>query len=128
MGEYIVSRWLPPFLWMGIIFLFSSQQDVSPTDEFIVNFLFLKSVHVGIYAGLFFLLFRGFYAISGLSFRSQLMLAGGCALLFAISDEFHQTFVPTRGGKIRDVGIDLIGIFLALLYTKTNLPIVHKWL
>lgn len=36
-----------------------------------------------------------------------------CALV-AISDEFHQSFVPGRTAALRDVGIDLLGALLAL--------------
>ena len=35
------------------------------------------------------------------------------ALLFAISDEYHQTFVPGRGGNVSDVVIDGLGIGVA---------------
>ena len=33
--------------------------------------------------------------------------------LFAISDEWHQTFVPDRYGTVTDVLIDSLGILLA---------------
>lgn len=47
-------------------------------------------------------------------------------VLYAISDEFHQTFIPGRSGEVRDVLIDsagsLTGIFtyvlIILLYNK----------
>jgi len=32
-----------------------------------------------------------------------------CVLLFALSDEFHQSFVPGRDARLIDVGIDLMG-------------------
>jgi VanZ family protein len=35
------------------------------------------------------------------------------AVLYAISDEVHQSFVPTREGTLRDVIIDAIGALLA---------------
>jgi len=47
--------------------------------------------------------------------RNVLIAAAG-ALLFAVSDEFHQTFVPTRGGTIWDVLIDALGIGLMTLF------------
>tara|TARA_B100001121_G_scaffold151103_1_gene132172 strand:+ start:449 stop:820 length:372 start_codon:yes stop_codon:yes gene_type:complete len=37
------------------------------------------------------------------------------SMLFALSDEFHQTFVPTRSFEVLDLVADLVGIFLALL-------------
>jgi VanZ family protein len=42
-------------------------------------------------------------------------------ILYAISDEFHQSFVPGRDSSIKDVLIDLIGIlFAVLIYPKKN--------
>ena len=40
------------------------------------------------------------------------------SLGYAASDEFHQLFVPGRGGSIRDVAIDAIGIFGFYLVLK----------
>ena len=36
------------------------------------------------------------------------------SLLYAISDELHQTFVPGRSGRLTDVGFDSLGALLAL--------------
>jgi VanZ family protein len=33
-------------------------------------------------------------------------------ILYACSDEFHQTFVPSRHGSILDVGVDTAGAVL----------------
>jgi len=41
-----------------------------------------------------------------------LILAG--LVLFAVSDEFHQSFVPGRSASVMDVGLDLLGILFAL--------------
>jgi len=35
------------------------------------------------------------------------------AILYGLSDEFHQSFVPLRDPSIHDIGADSIGIFLA---------------
>ena len=45
----------------------------------------------------------------------QAVAAGWLAVLYAATDEFHQTFVPSREGCIRDVAIDSCGVALALL-------------
>lgn len=50
------------------------------------------------------------------SFRTRLeviLFSGAIALIYSFSDEFHQTFVSGREGKISDIGFDLIGITLA---------------
>jgi len=45
----------------------------------------------------------------------NILWAGTIAVLFAVSDEFHQTFVPTRDGTVADVLIDTLGVGLAML-------------
>lgn len=42
-------------------------------------------------------------------------LAFAVAVLFAAGDEFHQSFVPSREGRFRDVLIDTTGAALGLL-------------
>lgn len=37
------------------------------------------------------------------------LLTLGVCVLYALSDEFHQSFVPGRNSALIDVGIDLIG-------------------
>jgi VanZ family protein len=37
------------------------------------------------------------------------------SVLYAASDEYHQTFVPGRSGRLVDVGVDTIGALVALL-------------
>ena len=46
---------------------------------------------------------------------SRPLLAFLIAVAFAASDEFHQTFVPDRGGNIVDVTIDVAGALTGLL-------------
>lgn len=53
-------------------------------------------------------------APSGWDARSA-VAAGWLAVLYAATDEFHQTFVPSREGCVRDVAIDSCGVALALL-------------
>lgn len=43
------------------------------------------------------------------------LLALFLTFLYAVSDEFHQPFVPGRYGTIRDLGYDMLGVFIALL-------------
>jgi hypothetical protein len=43
------------------------------------------------------------------------------AVLYACTDEWHQTFVPARGGRVTDVLIDCIGIGLAALLMEWRL-------
>ena len=48
--------------------------------------------------------------------RARNVLIAAClAILFAASDEFHQTYVPTRGGTVHDVLIDSLGVGVVTL-------------
>ena len=71
----------------------------------------VKAYHVTEYALLCVLLFRGLR--SRFKFSSALFAAAALCLAFAASDEWHQTFVPGRGGTWVDVTIDALGIGLA---------------
>ncbi len=46
---------------------------------------------------------------------SEAAVAAGVAILFAITDEWHQSFVPSRAGSLLDVLIDSSGAILAMI-------------
>jgi len=48
------------------------------------------------------------------------LLSAGLAVAYALSDEYHQTFVPGRNGNLFDVMIDGVGACAAML--------LHWWL
>lgn len=81
------------------------------SDEYLANFLFFKSLHIIEYAVLMLLnvmaLIKNEPAIP---LRRALRVSFAAAIIYAISDEVHQTFVPTRTGKLQDVLIDSLGI------------------
>ncbi len=54
--------------------------------------------------------------LTGSYSRRNVLLSLAICLLFAISDEYHQTFVPGRGGTWTDVAIDGLGALLAALF------------
>lgn len=104
-----VRYWLPPFLWMMLIFFMSSRHRVSVTEEFLPDFIIFKSIHILEYAILNVLLFRAFLYESKnvvVSLQSAIVVS----ILYAFSDEIHQMLIPTRNGTIVDVFIDIIGI------------------
>jgi len=39
-------------------------------------------------------------------------------VLFAVSDEIHQSFIPSRSASYMDIGLDFIGIFFGLVIFK----------
>lgn len=104
---------------MGFIFYLSSRPGDPILDLGTIDFPVKKMAHVIEYALLYFLLFRTLNAFAPP--RRSFIYAALIAILYAISDEYHQTFVPLREGRARDVVIDSLGIFLMYLYLRHRL-------
>lgn len=86
-----------------------------------VSWLFIvKGWHVTEFAILMVLATMAIDAFSGHRTTKNLIIAAVLCVLYAASDEWHQTFVPQRGGIVSDVLIDSGGIAIAalLLYRK----------
>ncbi len=79
-----------------------------------LQFLARKSAHFSIYMILGVLSFLAVISYEKLLFALRLTTSGGICLLYASSDEFHQLFVPGRGGEVRDVMIDFSGAALGI--------------
>ncbi len=124
----IVFHWFPPLIWMSFIFYLSSRLSTSVTGKFVFDFLIFKMLHMTEYAILYFLFFRAFFSINNKHFtlNNKLLFPVFISILYAISDEVHQTFVPTREGKFRDVLIDTSGILLMYIYIKIHINFVKK--
>ena len=107
---------------MALIFFLSSRSSFKIASQYWLNFVFFKTLHLIEYAVLAFLLFRAFVRANGFSFKKSFYCSLLLALAWAMTDEFHQTFVLTRQGSIRDVFIDFLGIFGAeyFLYLIKN--------
>jgi VanZ family protein len=99
-----VRLWLPVVVWALLIFTFSSIPSLSSglgTADTVLR----KAAHMCEYAMLAVLLFRAL---------GDELLAFFGTLLYAASDELHQTFVRGRHGSPVDAGIDAIGAFVGL--------------
>jgi VanZ family protein len=101
-------RWLAVILWLGAIFVMSDIPSIAtPFDPF-YDFTFKKLAHVTVYGILTALLFSAL-RIHIRDKGHALLTAALVAVVYACSDEWHQTFVPGREGTLRDVAIDAIG-------------------
>jgi len=104
------ARWVPAVVLMGAIYCLSSLPSAEVPHFGLVDFLVKKGGHLLGYA----LLALAFsYGLDGKS-ASQYRLAFLLAVLYALGDEFHQSFVPGRQASPYDVGIDALGAALAL--------------
>jgi len=98
-------RFIPSILWMFFIFFLSSRSTTGIGTGRTERFLILKTFHLIEYALLFLFLFFAFRK------KPQSL---GLAYLYALSDEFHQWFIPGREGKFVDTLIDLLGIVIGI--------------
>jgi VanZ family protein len=78
-------------------------------------FAIVKGWHAVEFALLFSFIWSLLSRFSRLKPRRNLILSAAFCALFAISDEYHQTFVPGRGGSWADEAIDCVGIGLAAI-------------
>ncbi|HEX4999813.1 MAG TPA: VanZ family protein [Terriglobia bacterium] len=130
-GSDFFERWLPLVIWLTVIHMFSSDSfSANRTSSFfepILRFIwpglsedafafwhgvFRKSGHVIEYFALGALAFRASRNHRPGVWRALTTLAFVFAI--ALSDEFHQSMVPSRTASIFDVGYDCSGAVLAL--------------
>ena len=100
---------------MGVIFILSAQLSLPHAPDTLLDFVLKKTAHMIEYGILAFLLWRALSRGQGTFSRSALAAAFVITVLYAASDEYHQTFVPGRHGKLIDVGFDAAGALVSLL-------------
>jgi VanZ family protein len=109
----VFVRWMPALAVMAVIFALSSLPAASIPQFGNLDVLVKKGGHALGY-GLLGLAY--YYALPPrLTHGYRWVLALLMAILFSLSDEYHQSFVEGRGSTITDVGIDTAGACLALL-------------
>ena len=98
------------------------------TDTLVqINGLLRKLAHFSEYAILFSLVYWLFRKGFTLSKAIALPLVLLCVVLFAMSDEVHQAFVPGRSPQVRDVLIDSLGATtIALVVLKFDRPVASS--
>jgi VanZ family protein len=130
--------WLPVLVWMWLIFTASGDRASFPRSSRIigpfVHWLFprlsehgvhnavvfvRKCAHLSEYAVLAWLLWRALRKPVRKDIRpwrwSQALWAALGVMLYAATDEFHQSFVPSRQASVADVLLDTSGGVLGLL-------------
>ena len=107
-------NWLLVILWMAVIFYFSSQPDLKSSLPSIWDTVFRKIAHMSEYFVLAYLFAQALKNYK-LSFKIIILLTSFFSVLYAISDEFHQSFVIGRQGSLRDVLIDSAGVLIFII-------------
>lgn len=138
-----IIPWIPAIIWMSVIFYMSAQpaaesnslstgitnQIIETLGRFIsidvetstsnilvsqLNHYVRKSAHFIIY---FILGILVTFALVKNGFRhKELCVSFLFCVLFAISDEVHQLFVPGRGGMLKDVMLDSLGSLMGIVF------------
>jgi VanZ family protein len=105
-----IARFGPAVVVMAVIFLASSIPSAQMPHVGSWDVILKKGGHMTGYALLALSLVRG---QGKTGWKAYLLVWIGC-LLYAVSDEFHQSFVSGRNPAPTDVGIDLVGSFIGL--------------
>ncbi len=107
-------RFIPFVAWMGVIFAFSAQETL-PKPPGIGMEITSVAGHFTVYAvlaGLTWWVLGGF----ALTSRKRVLIAFGVAILYGITDEWHQSFVPGRTPDIWDLVVDAIGATIGIAF------------
>jgi VanZ family protein len=133
-----LSRYLPLLGWLAFISYASSDSfsagntsriigplilwllpDTTPETLAVVHFITRKLAHFTEYAILGFLAARAFRLSPRTAIRNRWFLISLIVVVtYALIDEYHQSFVPTRTASLWDSFIDISGGLAALLIIR----------
>lgn len=139
-------------IWCGVIFSFSAQNSETSSDtsgsfiekisscivpefesfsgaereDFVENLQFFvrKAAHFSAYCLLGLLAYQSLEPVKKKKLRA--LSAAIFALLYACSDEFHQSLVPGRSAEFRDVCIDFSGAVLGVALSVGISALISK--
>jgi len=111
----MLTLWVPAVVWAALIYYLSSL----PGSTFPSPFAYADKVfHLGMYAVLGYLVARAL-GCSGRAGRVIMMLALLLCLIYGVSDEIHQSFIPDRVPSVTDIVADVFGSVLGIrIYTR----------
>ena len=133
-----VSHWLPLIAWLAFISFASSDNfnagntsriigplilwlfpQTSPETLATIHFITRKIAHFTEYAILGFLAARAFRTSPRPSIsRRWFLICATLIVVYALVDEYHQSFVPSRTASVWDSFIDMAGGLTALLLIR----------
>jgi VanZ family protein len=110
--------WGPAGIWAAVLFLLSSTSSLSGPSPIPFSD---KIAHLILYTVLGATLAWG--RVSGRS-RLPHVLFVGIGMLYGLSDEWHQSFVPGRDSSVGDLAADIAGLVLG--YTAVVMHLTRK--
>jgi hypothetical protein len=118
----LLNFWLPVFIWAAVIFTFSNMKTHQASAIYWQEFIIKKFAHLVEYSVFFTLLYRALLNTQKIDRKKAAIFALGILVLYAISDEYHQSFTPGREPTARDVIIDTVAGGLAWITIWKLLP------
>lgn len=107
-----------PFLYMALIWILSSHPaDAIVNTPFSFDTLLKESLHLIEFAILYWLIGFAFIAHNKWSERASI-LAAMVAILYGLTDEIHQSFVPSRSATVIDFVKDTMGVVVSYIIVK----------
>ncbi len=111
MNSHVGLRWAAVATWMALIFFLSAQPHLPNLAPGLPGVEEIGG-HLSAYGILAVLVW---WALRGLASQAPATWALLVTVLYGVTDEFHQSFVPGRTMTVEDLVVDLIGASLGLL-------------
>jgi VanZ family protein len=102
---------LPALAYMAFIFFMSSGPVTSETLNSVPDYVLHALGYSALYLLLFWAVHEGFRVRDG---RGGYWLPAFLTVLYGISDEFHQSFIPARQSTVSDVMADAAGALIGM--------------
>ena len=122
MRRSLLTLWGPFIAALAVVFWLSSMSDVPGT-----RYVWDKVLHAAGYAGLGLLALRAFHGGFASPRVAPTLFAASTVILWGISDEFHQSFVPGRSPDVYDVAADAVGATIAALSLAVAAALARRW-
>lgn len=114
--------WLAPVAWMAAIFVVSSVPGEKIPSVFPAQDILFHGVSYGILGLLFYRALK--FSCPAPRGAGLIALAAFLAVLYGISDEFHQSFISGRNASLFDVAVDFAGALIGSAFAH----LISPWL
>jgi len=105
-------------LWGYLIYFLSNTPDLATDLPYKYDFILRKIAHIFVFLVLTYLVASSLDSQQ----RHYLLFVIIAAIVYAFTDELHQTFVQGRVGSGRDILVDSIGVYFGIWFYKIYPP------
>ncbi len=114
------APWIAVCAWAALIFFLSAQPDLRTGAPGDWDYVLRKLAHITVF-GILCILIQRATQLEGVAERRSWYAAFALTILYAISDEFHQSFVAGRSAAATDVLYDTLGAAIAYAVRQRSL-------